>query len=118
MHPDGDRGRILHLVAPDAALPAPGDGGARCALDWERRHRLMRMHSALHLLSVVLPYGVTGGSIGEDKGRLDFDMPEPPEDVAALEARLNAYVAADLPVARRVDRRGGARRRGRRWSRR
>ena len=58
----------------------------------------MRMHSALHLLSVVLPYGVTGGSIGEDKGRLDFDMPEPPEDVAALEARLNAYVAADLPV--------------------
>ena len=71
----------------------------RLALDWERRHRLMRMHSALHLLSVVLPYGVTGGSIGEDKGRLDFDMPEPPEDVAALEERLNAYVAADLPVS-------------------
>ena len=58
----------------------------------------MRMHSALHLLSVVLPYGVTGGQIGEDKGRLDFDMPEPPDDVAGLEAALNAYVAADLPV--------------------
>ena len=83
---------------PDAALPAPGTP-VRLALDWERRHRLMRMHSALHLLSVVLPYGVTGGSIGEDKGRLDFDMPEPPEDVAGLEARLNACVAADLPVS-------------------
>jgi misacylated tRNA(Ala) deacylase len=67
-------------------------------LDWDRRHRLMRMHSALHLLSVVLPYGVTGGSVGEDKGRLDFDMPEPPEDVAGLEARLNGYVAAGLPI--------------------
>jgi misacylated tRNA(Ala) deacylase len=68
------------------------------ALDWERRHRLMRMHTALHLLSVVLPYGVTGGSIGTEKSRLDFDMPEPPADVAAAEARLNAMVAADLPV--------------------
>ena len=68
-------------------------------LDWERRYRLMRMHSALHLLSVVLPYGVTGGQIGEDKGRLDFDMPEPPEDVAAIEARLNELVAAGLPIS-------------------
>jgi misacylated tRNA(Ala) deacylase len=98
VHPDGDRGRILHLVAPGAALPGPG-AGVGLRLDWARRHRLMRMHTALHLLSVVLPYGVTGGSIGEDKGRLDFDMPEPPEDVAGLEARLNEYVAADLPVA-------------------
>jgi misacylated tRNA(Ala) deacylase len=58
----------------------------------------MRMHSALHLLSVVLPYGVTGGQIGEDKGRLDFDMPKPPDDIAGLEAALNAHVAADLPI--------------------
>lgn len=96
VHPDGDRGRVVHLV--DGSLPAPGDAvGLR--LDWERRYRLMRMHSALHLLSVVLPYGVTGGSIGEDKGRLDFDMPEPPDDIAALEARLNDWVAAGLPVS-------------------
>ena len=59
----------------------------------------MRMHSALHLLSVALPYGVTGGQIGEDKGRLDFDMPEPPDDVAAIEAFLNDHVAADLAIA-------------------
>jgi misacylated tRNA(Ala) deacylase len=98
VHPDGDRTRVLHRTAPGASLPAPGTA-VRLALDWDRRYRLMRMHSALHLLSVVLPYGVTGGAVGEDKGRLDFDMPEPPADVAALEARLNAYVAADLPLA-------------------
>ena len=97
VHPDGDRSRILHLVAAGAPLPAVG-GRVALALDWRRRHRLMRMHSALHLLSVVLPFGVTGGAIGEDKGRLDFDMPEPPEDIPALEAQLNAHVAADLPI--------------------
>jgi misacylated tRNA(Ala) deacylase len=98
VHPDGDRARVLHLVAEGAAPPAEGATVAM-RLDWERRHRLMRMHTGLHLLSVVLPFGVTGGSIGEDKGRLDFDMPEPPGDIAALEARLNALVEADLPVS-------------------
>jgi misacylated tRNA(Ala) deacylase len=98
VHPDGDRARILHLTEAGAALPAVGDTVAT-GLDWDRRYRLMRMHSALHLLSVVMPYGVTGGQIGADKGRLDFDMPEPPEDVAAIEARLNALVAAALPVS-------------------
>jgi misacylated tRNA(Ala) deacylase len=97
VHPDGDRGRILHLVAAEAAPPVGTTVTQR--LDWERRYRLMRMHSALHLLSVVLPFGVTGGSIGEDKGRLDFDMPEPPEAVGGLEVQLNEYVAADLPIA-------------------
>jgi misacylated tRNA(Ala) deacylase len=89
-------GRVVHVVSGDD-LPGPGTPVEQ-AIDWERRYRLMRMHSALHLLSVVLPFGVTGGSIGEDKGRLDFDMPEPPENVAALEAQLNEYVAAGLPV--------------------
>ena len=97
LHPGGDRTRIVHVPAPGDAAPAIGETVA-LRLDWDRRHRLMRMHSALHLLSVVLPYGVTGGSIGEDKGRLDFDMPEPPADLAAVEAALNAHVAADLPV--------------------
>jgi misacylated tRNA(Ala) deacylase len=95
VHLDGDRRRIVHLVA--AAVPPVGSVVAQ-RLDWERRHRLMRMHSALHLLSVVLPYGVTGGQVGEDKGRLDFDMPEPPENVTELEVRLNEYIAADLPI--------------------
>jgi len=97
VHPDGDRTRILHVVEAGARSPEPG-AMVGLSLDWERRHRLMRMHTALHLLSVVLPYGVTGGSIGAEKSRLDFDMPEPPEDIAAAEARLNALVEADLPV--------------------
>jgi misacylated tRNA(Ala) deacylase len=98
VHPDGDRARVLHLLAGGAAPPAAGSA-VGMELDWARRHRLMRMHTGLHLLSVVLPYGVTGGSIGEDKGRLDFDMATPPADVAAIEAELNALVAADLPVS-------------------
>ena len=97
LHPEGDRSRVLHVLAPGDAAPAGGETVA-IALDWDRRHRLMRMHSALHLLSVVLPYGVTGGSIGEDKGRLDFDMPKPLADLAAVEEGLNAHVAAALPV--------------------
>ncbi len=98
VHPDGDRSRVLHLAEAGAELPPPG-AAVQLELDWPRRHRLMRMHTGLHLLSVVLPFGVTGGAMSEDKGRLDFDMPEPPEDVAGLEARLNDYVAAGLAVA-------------------
>lgn len=97
-HPEGAKLRILHLAADGEDLPTPGEA-VRAEIDWPRRHRLMRMHSALHLLSVVLPFGVTGGAIGEDKGRLDFDMPEPPGDLAEIEAELNALVAADLPVS-------------------
>ena len=97
VHPEGDRNRILHLTAPGSTPPAPGSE-VTLTLDWDRRHRHMRMHSALHLLSVVLPYGVTGGAIGADKGRLDFDMPEPPGDTDAIEAALNALMARDLPV--------------------
>ncbi|WP_397542066.1 alanine--tRNA ligase-related protein [Roseovarius salis] len=67
-------------------------------LDWGRRHGHMRVHTALHLLSVVIPLPVTGGSIGAGKGRLDFDMAEAPGDKAALEDRLNAMIARDLAV--------------------
>jgi misacylated tRNA(Ala) deacylase len=95
VHPEGDRTRILHLAA--AAPVVPGET-VRVAIDADRRRRLMRMHSALHLLSVVMPHPVTGGAIGEDKGRLDFDMAEPPADIAAIEAALNEHVAADLAV--------------------
>jgi misacylated tRNA(Ala) deacylase len=58
----------------------------------------MRVHTALHLLSVVIPLPVTGGQIGADRGRLDFDMPEPPEDIDALNEALSAFIDADLPV--------------------
>lgn len=80
-----------------AALPPVGAHVVQ-RLDWERRHAHMRVHTALHLLSVVLPLPVTGGQIAAGGGRLDFLMPEPPEDREAIEDALNALVDRDLPV--------------------
>lgn len=89
---------MVALVPAEPAVLPPVGADLRQLLDWERRHAHMRVHTALHLLSVVIPLPVTGGQIGAGRGRLDFDMPEPPEDVAVLEARLNALVDLDLPV--------------------
>jgi misacylated tRNA(Ala) deacylase len=97
VHPEGDKTRIAHVPAEDAEVLAPGDE-VTAVLDWDRRYRLMRMHTALHLLSVVFPFPVTGGSIGEDKGRLDFDMPDVPENLHELEAQLNEMVAGNHAV--------------------
>lgn len=97
IHPDGDKTRIVHVPAEGQIPVAPGQT-VTASLDWDRRYKLMRMHTALHLLSVVFPFPVTGGSVGEDKGRLDFDMPEVPENLPELEARLNAMVAGNHAV--------------------
>ena len=72
---DGDNGDHLHIPAETAPALAVGDA-VTAHLNWERRHRHMRMHSALHLLCAVVEGGVTGGSIGEAKSRLDFDLPD------------------------------------------
>lgn len=90
-------GAIALVPAEPLALPPPGSNVIQ-RLDWDRRHRHMRVHTALHLLSVVIPLPVTGGQIGADRGRLDFDMPEPPADVAALQEALNALIDRDLRV--------------------
>ena len=89
---------IAHVAVEDMPMPEVG-AKVTLRLDWQRRHRLMRMHTALHLLSVVLPYAVTGGSVGEDEGRLDFDIPEADLDRDGLNARLADLVAADHPVS-------------------
>lgn len=93
----GEGDAIVLVPATPMALP---DVGVKLVqyLDWERRYRHMRMHTALHLLSVVLPLPVTGGQIGAEKSRLDFLMPEPPEDREAVEEALSALVDRDLPV--------------------
>ena len=88
---------IVHVPA-EGAAPPPVGTSVTARLDWATRHRHMRIHTALHLLSVVIPLPVTGGSISADKGRLDFDMPEPPEDREALERQLNDLVAAAHPI--------------------
>jgi misacylated tRNA(Ala) deacylase len=98
IHPEGDKTRIVHVPAEGEPALAVGDA-VTLELDWDRRYRLMRMHTALHLLSVVFPFPVTGGQIGEDKGRLDFDMPEVPANLAELEAQLNAMVAGNHAIS-------------------
>ena len=94
----GEGGAIVLIPAEAMTLPPVGaEIGQR--LDWDRRHGHMRIHTALHLLSVVIPLPVTGGAVGADKGRLDFDMPEALEDKMLLEGRLNALVTRDLAVS-------------------
>ena len=93
----GDGETILHVPAPGAALPPVGSVVGE-NIDWDRRHKLMRMHTAMHLLcSLIAGAKVTGGSVGADKSRLDFDLPNPPPK-EAIEAGLNALIEADLPV--------------------
>jgi misacylated tRNA(Ala) deacylase len=93
----GDGETINHLPPVDAKLPPVG-AVVEAEIDWQRRHAHMRMHTAMHLLcSLIKGAAVTGGSVGADKSRLDFDLPNPPpkEDI---EAGLNALIAADHPV--------------------
>lgn len=92
-------GEILHVPADDSALPAVGDS-VTATVDWSLRYPRMRMHTCLHLLSAVLPYPVTGGSVRDDSGRLDFDLPESP-DKEAVTAELNRLIAEDHPVSYR-----------------
>lgn len=94
----GEGDQIVLLPAAPQPLPAPGQNVIQ-HLNWERRFGHMRVHTALHLLSVVIPLPVTGGAIGPDKGRLDFDMAEAPADKEALDAALNDLIARDLPVS-------------------
>ncbi len=92
-------GGFVALV-PAEPLPLPAVGTlVKQSLDWTRRYRHMRMHTALHLLSVVVPLPVTGGQIGAERGRLDFDMPEPPGDLTPLNTALNALIDRDLAVS-------------------
>lgn len=93
----GDGAAVVLVPESGAELPPVG-AVIRQELDWNRRHLHMRTHTALHLLSVVLPFPVTGGQIGAGRGRLDFAMERAPEDREALAAELNALVARDLPV--------------------
>jgi misacylated tRNA(Ala) deacylase len=89
---------VIHVPAPGAALPSPG-AAATAEIDWERRHRLMRMHTCLHLLCAVVPGAVTGGSVGDGRGRLDFDVPGSSLDKEAIAAALNKLIAEGHAVA-------------------
>ncbi|GAA0591387.1 alanyl-tRNA editing protein [Caenispirillum bisanense] len=96
---DKDSGEILHVLA-DGETPPPVGSRVTAIIDWDRRHRHMRMHTCLHLLCSLVPGAVTGGSVGDGKGRLDFDLEESP-DKDDLTRRLNDLIAADTPVTHR-----------------
>jgi misacylated tRNA(Ala) deacylase len=95
-----ERTQIALTIADDAAPLAPGET-VTARLDWPTRYARMRAHTALHLLSVALPYPVTGGSVGEAEGRLDFDSGDVAFDAEAIAARLAEMVATDAPVTTR-----------------
>ena len=92
------RGEIVHVLPAGSLVPRAGET-VSLALDWERRYAHMRMHTACHLLSAVLPYPVTGGSIRRDSARLDFDMPASAADKDEIAAKVNALIDAGLEVA-------------------
>ena len=87
--------RVLHLVSPGTDLPAVGEA-VTLELDWERRHRHMRLHTALHVMSCVVVAPVTGGQIAPDKGRLDFDIDLALLDAAHIEREVNAITARGI----------------------
>jgi misacylated tRNA(Ala) deacylase len=91
------KSEIVHVPPETEPLPEPGET-VTGIIDWDRRYRHMRIHTALHLLSVVLPFPVTGGSIGTEDGRLDFDIDGDLPARDAIEAKLNALVEAAHPV--------------------
>ncbi|WP_449257350.1 alanyl-tRNA editing protein [Bosea sp. (in: a-proteobacteria)] len=95
-----DRSRVIHVPLEGQASPEPGET-VTAVLDWEKRLKRMRVHTALHLLSVVLPYPVTGGSVGDADGRLDFDIPEGGLDKDEVAEKLNALVARHADVTER-----------------
>jgi misacylated tRNA(Ala) deacylase len=97
---DPGKTTIAHVPAPDSPAVAIGDK-VKATIDWPLRHARMRMHTALHLLSAVLPYPVTGGSVGEAESRLDFDIPEAGLDKDAITAKLAEMIASDAPVSSR-----------------
>jgi misacylated tRNA(Ala) deacylase len=85
--------RVLHLPAPGGPLPQPGET-VTLEIDWPRRYRLMRLHTALHLLSCVIPAPVTGGNITAEKARLDFDIDFSQLNAERIERETNALIAA------------------------
>jgi len=93
----GDQGKVVFFVEGSTEGIQIGQKFQQ-KIDWPTRFGYMKIHTALHLLSVIIPLGVTGGSIGSQKGRLDFEMPEPLENKEILENELNELIARGLKI--------------------
>lgn len=95
-----DGAGIIHLLAENTPIPAVSSE-VTCRIDWQRRHKHMRLHSCLHLLCSLVDGGVTGGSIGTDKARLDFDLQDTTLDKEYLTRELNRLIAESHPLQAR-----------------
>src|SRR5215831_8023884 len=100
IYTDAAKSEIAHIPSPGTPALKAGDA-VTAAIDWDKRYARMRMHTALHLLSAVLSYAVTGGSVGEAESRLDFDIPEAGLDKDAITAKVNEMIAGNAPVSAR-----------------
>jgi misacylated tRNA(Ala) deacylase len=93
-----DSAQIVHIPQEGALLPPTG-ATVTAVIDWDRRHRLMRMHTCMHLLSAIVDGEITGGQVGDGKGRVDFNLPETSIDKDAVGDSLNKLIEADHPVS-------------------
>jgi len=100
IYTDVQKSEIAH-VPTDAAVSARVGDVVRAEIDWEPRYGRMKIHTALHLLSVVLPYPITGASVGNADGRADFDIPDAGQDKEAIAAKIAAMIASDAAVSSR-----------------
>ncbi len=94
-----DRATGVHLHIPEDGGHGlkPGDS-VTAEIDWQRRHRLMRMHTCMHLLCSIIEGDVTGGQVGEIKSRLDFNLPDTQLDKQAITEQLNRLIERDAPL--------------------
>lgn len=92
-----DGGDVLHVLAPDSPRPDVGTK-VHTSLDWERRYRHMRMHTAMHVISAVIKGNVTGGQVGVDKSRLDFNLEGEVPTKEWVTEEVNRLIALDRPV--------------------
>ena len=98
---DSDKSAIAHRPVAATSLSLKVGEPVHAVVDWDLRYARMRMHTALHLLSAVLPYPVTGGAVGDREGRLDFDIPEAGLDKEEITQKLARMIAADAEVRAR-----------------
>jgi len=88
---------IIHVPADGAVLPEIGET-LQLEIDWDRRLKLMRMHTACHLLSVVCPFPITGASVGEEESRVDLDLPDPSYTRELVTEKIMELVHGNHPI--------------------
>jgi misacylated tRNA(Ala) deacylase len=94
-----DRVKIIHILEEEDLGAIHSGDAVDMEIDWERRHRLMRMHTSMHLVCSLISAQATGGAVGETESRLDFDLQGQVIDKEQLTAELNALVAKAIPVS-------------------